>query len=238
MAGYKKNQRGSICKNCNVNTANPGHAWCQSCFVKASPSSQTRTDIILKDIDQNKQKSIANQFNASKKPFQASIICIYSVWCISHHISYEKYKNTISQKNGGDSNERRWWHGSTLGCDLWNTRKVCNNSSCNICGILTKGFLLNSAGKNFQSYRFGKGLYFAPDAGKSNDYAKPHNGVKCLILCKVTAGKPMIYNTDQPTLTGPPSGYDSVLGSQAIDFSELVLYDEKAVLPSYVIFYT
>jgi hypothetical protein len=193
----------------------------------------------LKDVDSNKYTSIVTQVNASKKQFSNSIIKILSVWCIPRHKSYEDYKNTVAANRNGKSNERRWWHGSGLGCELWNTRTVCSNSTCHICGILTKGFLLKTSGKNFGWNRFGNGLYFAPDAGKSNDYTKPHNGVKCLILCKVVTGSPMIYYNDQPKLTGVPNGFDSILGEvgQGLNYSELVLYNENAVLPSYVILY-
>uniref|UniRef100_A0A6B2LPH1 Poly [ADP-ribose] polymerase n=1 Tax=Arcella intermedia TaxID=1963864 RepID=A0A6B2LPH1_9EUKA len=106
---------------------------------------------------------------------------------------------------------------------------------------MDQGFLMKYALTTRSWGRFGKGLYFAPDAAKSNDYAvaEPNSGVKCLILCKVVVGKAMIYRTDQTTLTQPPSGYDSVLGEtgQSLNYPELVIYNDRAILPAYVVFY-
>jgi len=151
---------------------------------------------------------------------------------------YEKYKTAIAQKNG-DANEKRWWHGSNLACPLWQTRASCN-SACHICNILNKGFLMKYANTKNSWGRFGAGLYFAPDAAKSNDYTNPYQNVRCLILCKVVVGKPMIYLQDQPDLTAPPLGYDSVLGETGggnLNYPELVLFNEDAILPAYAVFY-
>ena len=83
-------------------------------------------------------------------------------------------------------------------------------------------------------------LSFAPDACKSHDYTADHQGIRCLLLCKVAVGNAKTYYSDQPTLTGPPSGYNSVLGlagGGVLNYPELVLYNEDAVLPAYVVFY-
>jgi len=87
--------------------------------------------------------------------------------------------------------------------------------------------------------RFGAGLYFAPDAAKSNDYAQPHKEIRCLILCKVVVGKTMICTQDQPDLLAPPMGYDSVLGEPGgtLNYPEVVIFNEDAILPAYVVFY-
>jgi len=89
--------------------------------------------------------------------------------------------------------------------------------------------------------RFGAGLYFAPDAAKSNDYTQPYNSVRCLILCKVVVGNAKILYQDQSNLKAPPQGFDSVLGKPggggALNYPELVLFNEDAVLPAYVVFY-
>jgi len=231
---------GQMCVKCNQRSPNPGFKWCQQCFAPNSPGSASGP-ITLKPVDQAKFQSIESQFQVGmqKKGVSVSIMAIYSVWFPSRNRDYESYKSKIAAANGGKANEKRWWHGSHLSCDLITSKSLCKGSSCSICSILSKGFLLQTAGKNFGWTRFGPGLYFAPDAAKSNDYVKGHNGINCMILCKVVVGRPKIFYDSQPLLTSVPSGYDSILGEvgSVLNYPELVLYDEDAVLPSYVVFY-
>jgi len=49
------------------------------------------------------------------------------------------------------------------------------------------------------------------------------------------------FHQDQPTLKAPPQGFDSVLGQPGtggvLNYPELVLFNEDAILPAYAVFY-
>jgi len=85
-------------------------------------------------------------------------------------------------------------------------------------------------------------LYFAPDAAKSHDYATPNSsGVRCLLLCKVLAGNTYKTKSIKISTPLPPSGYNSVLGEVSpggLNYPELVVYTDSAVMVCYVVFYT
>ena len=55
-----------------------------------------------------------------------------------------------------------------------------------------------------------------------------------MFLCKVVCGITFNSAIDK-SLTAPPFGHDSVVGQTQQD--ELVVYDEKAIIPSYLIIY-
>ena len=61
-------------------------------------------------------------------------------------------------------------------------------------------------------YRFGPGIYTSSTSSKSNDYSnniKPSK-LKAILLNKVVVGKGCKMMDDSPTMTAPPTGYDSV----------------------------
>jgi len=220
------------------NPHNKGFALCQTCWGSDDGLKLMTT----KTLKSSKYQTIEKQFQdgMAKKQYKGTIVEILSVYDKTRFRRYEKYKQNIIQKNNGQANEKRWWHGSNLGCELWKNKQACSGA-CHICNILKMGFLMKYANTKNAWGRFGAGLYFAPDAAKSNDYTKPHNKVRCQILCKVVVGNAKVFVEDQPLLTAPPPGYDSVLGKPgtggALNFPELVLYTEEAMLPAYVVFY-
>jgi hypothetical protein len=65
-----------------------------------------------------------------------------------------------------------------------------------------------------------------------------------MFLNKVVVGKGIKLRNDQPNLTEPPAGYDSVIGEPAnsshnsmLNYDELVVYKEEAIIPAYLIIY-
>jgi hypothetical protein len=251
-----------MCTKCGIKPKVSGYSWCQSCYdISRGISSHTTTGnynthssyqsgIEFRAVEKSKEDGIISQFNIgmSKKNYTADIVGIFSVFNKQRYDEYTKYQQkiqTLRNSSDGKGNERRWWHGSKLSCKLYDTKTVCSQSTCSICSIITKGFLLKMAGSNTGGFmgskgRFGPGLYFAPDSAKSHDYTTQNsNGVRCLVLCKIVCGSPWITQTSQHTLTGVPTGYDSIVGAKGTDlkYSEGVLYDEDAVLPAYVVFY-
>jgi hypothetical protein len=92
---------------------------------------------------------------------------------------------------------------------------------------------------------FGKGLYFAEKAAKSNDYARANSaGEKVMMLCRVILGN--IYKmsgTDQQAekkVLG--TNYDSLIGISPSWVSmpgarEFLVYDNSLCYPEYIMFY-
>ena len=93
---------------------------------------------------------------------------------------------------------------------------------------------------------------------RSNDYS--HNdcksSLKAILLNKVVVGKGCKLLQDNTSLTAPPAGYDSVSFCQAIinlsltsyikvlaekggslNYDELVVYDNDAIRPSFLVMY-
>lgn len=60
-----------------------------------------------------------------------------------------------------------------------------------------------------------------------------------MFICKVIIGKGKQLYTDDTTLTDAPPGYDSVLGEvgQNLNYDEIIVYNQDAVLPSYMVVY-
>jgi hypothetical protein len=140
---------------------------------------------------------------------------------------YEQYCAALATLPSGH-NEQYFFHGS---------------SEAAYRGIADAGFL-----KSFQTsaagewQRMGNGFYFALHASKSHDYPpeemrqRPEGEqTRSMLLCKVAKGN--VYQTQQNMahLTAPPDGFHSVHGQATeggpMNFDELVVYDEAAILP-------
>mmetsp|Transcript_23227 Transcript_23227/g.25794 ORF Transcript_23227/g.25794 Transcript_23227/m.25794 type:complete len:203 (-) Transcript_23227:56-664(-) len=156
----------------------------------------------------------------------------------------EVFKKMTKMLGGEDTVERRF-HGTSSLCDIGIrlNAKPCNSQDCCICNICRIGFKLTQ-GKPFQ--RYGSALYFSSVSGKSNDYANKSERIiggkrwRCMFLCKVITGRVFKTKDNGEHFTGPPKGFNSVLGEvgHVLNYDELVVYDPKQVLPSYLIVYT
>lgn len=62
-----------------------------------------------------------------------------------------------------------------------------------------------------------------------------------MLVCRVAVGRPFIARSDQQNLTQPPSGFDSVFAAggtdSSVNFDELIVYEDNALIPAYVIRY-
>ena len=116
--------------------------------------------------------------------------------------------------------------------------------------IIEHGFLKKfqkSAAGSWQ--RFQPGFYFALQSSKSHDYPPkimnalgPGGHRRAMLLCKVASGR--VYRTRVNMDRGqkvPPTGYDSVHGEASergqLNYDELVVYEEEAILPFAVVEY-
>lgn len=130
-------------------------------------------------------------------------------------------------------NENRRWHGTRRKCNLGDkgVTNFCTDSKCSLCCIIKTSFDLRFFKGATGWGRFGAGIYTSstsskfvsvshprrePDVGnlssRSNDYSANDcvSNWKALLLNKVVVGKGLKLVLDDPTLTGPPAGFDSV----------------------------
>ena len=119
-----------------------------------------------------------------------------------------------------------------------------------ITSICEDGFLAQFQTSSAGSWqRFGPGFYFALQSSKSHDYPlgemqQQPTGAhrRCMLLCKVASGREFRTHTNRDKgEQNPPAGYDSVHGEAThhgpLNWDELVVYEEAAVLPYAVVEY-
>ena len=134
------------------------------------------------------------------------------------------------------------YHGTSV-CKAITTRegKFCNSTQCGICGISQNGMNLEYAGRSFPEYqRFGKGVYLAPNSSKADDYTEKNgNGYRAMLYCDVLLGRQrIIKDGDSEDIKCPSPRFDSIVvkpGKHRVP--EIVVFDERAVLPRYIIVY-
>ncbi|CAK9045475.1 unnamed protein product [Durusdinium trenchii] len=111
--------------------------------------------------------------------------------------------------------------------------------------IKTHDFRINLAGSNAGTL-YGRGIYLAENATKSDEYTHPGpNGVRHLLLCRVTLGRVFYSNTKE---TEPRKCEDaclkgkfhSILGDRKAcrgTFREFVVFDEEQIYTNYILTY-
>ncbi|TFK49469.1 ADP-ribosylation [Heliocybe sulcata] len=215
-------------------------------------------DVLVEIADTDpKYKDILHQFDEkwlhSNKP-KPKVHHIYKV-SVPESVTapYEKYKDDITKKRG-IPNERRRCHGTKRACELGEGggAGLCTSAQCSLCGILRTGFKLELAGghkpwKKSPCGRFGRGIYTSATSSKSDDYSCDECPSlarhKAMLLTKVVVGNGKKLKKDDPSLTSPPEGYDSVIGEPAgheegaLNYDELIVYSNHAVIPAYLIIY-
>merc|ERR1712079_775839 len=111
--------------------------------------------------------------------------------------------------------------------------------------ITTGNFKINLAGSNAGTL-YGRGIYLAENASKSDEYTKPlQSGERHLLVCRAMLGR--VYYTDEKQ-SNPRTCEDaclrgrfhSVLGDRKKcrgTFREFIVFDEEQVYPNYIISY-
>jgi hypothetical protein len=189
-------------------------------------------------------KSVANQFTQKwKTGTPPQVRFIFKIMATkSTTADYEKYKAKLEAKNGhtkrGEEpgNERRRWHGTTRACNLGDSptnTKFCSNSGCALCNIIKTTYRMSAAAGGL----FGSGIYTSATSSKSDTYSRNTcpSPYKSMMLNKVAVGKGYKLTAFQPSIKGPPPGYDAVIGDLAND--ELIVYNNDGVRPSYLLIY-
>jgi serine/threonine protein kinase len=151
---------------------------------------------------------------------------------------YDKYRGSMPADTG-NGNEHQVFHGCPASAvELGTADNIVEH------GFLAK-FQTSSAG---EWQRFGPGFYFALQASKSHEYPLPVMSAlqygdheKTMLLCKVAKGKVHQTKENMDQLQDAPPGFHSVLGIATADgplnYDELVVYNEAAVLPYALVTY-
>ncbi|EIM89674.1 ADP-ribosylation, partial [Stereum hirsutum FP-91666 SS1] len=144
-------------------------------------------------------------------------------------------------------NERRRWHGTSRTCLLGDPgcTQLCTNSDCSLCNIIRSSFNLDHYGTGTGWGRFGRGHYTSATSSKSDDYAKnlgyaTTSNYKTMLLNLVAVGNAFKTYDDMDDLTSPPAGYDAVIGEVGgtLNYDELVVYRNDAIIPAYLVVYS
>ena len=167
-------------------------------------------------------------------------VAIYAIQNDDLGCRYHQYKEKTFGNSSQEPNEEWHFHGTSIECDIISSDKCCSTKTCGICGISRDGFDLSSVRNRFQ--RFGKGIYFAPNSSKSNDYATSNQyGYKAQLLCRVACGNKHVLYNDDTSLLAPPANCHSVYGKASTDgklnYDEVVVYDADAVIPQFILIY-
>ncbi len=157
---------------------------------------------------------------------------------------FENYKSTLPP---GYQTVEKYFHGTKLQCPITTYLEFCNDVSCGVCGIARSGFDLGRV-RCHVLQRFGPAFYLAPNSSKSSDYPVGEYSVgsyQAMLLCQVAPGKKFVVWYNKTEFTCPPRGYHSVYGRTKIfghfghlNYAEIALYNNAAILPMYVICYS
>ena len=160
---------------------------------------------------------------------------IFKVYNQTLESQFQAYIQSLGQQS-----TEQHFHGTTLRCDLANSKAACTLPECSVCGISRHGFDPKKIGSNISRFkRFGMGMYLAPNSSKCHDYTQGCHGHRALLLCDVAPGRKYMVKQDEMKFKRPPQGYDSVYGQSggSLNYDEIVLYNKDAILPKYVIMY-
>ena len=170
-------------------------------------------------------------------PLQSCFKAVFRIDSVRIEKRYAEYKRRLR----GGANEQQLFHGAPLKCNITTTQALCSNSSCSVCGVSRVGFKCSKIATHVQFQRVGRAFYFAPNSSKCHEYTEGANGCRALLLCDVAQGQVYMAKSDMTSLTSPPSGYDSVSASPAhhhgMNYPEVAVYCEEAVMPRYIIVY-
>jgi len=237
------------CIYCRSAPMNGEVVFCDTCHNDVL---QMAPMIVEVPSDHDRYKSVESQFQKkwmhnNKCP---EVRAIYKIVNTTANLAkYEQYLDRVEAKGNfvsqGKSrgNENRRWHGTTRKCNIGDDGEtdLCSNSSCSLCCIIKVSFDLSFFAQKTNFGRFGVGIYTSATSSKSDAYSRNDctSDWKAMLLNKVVVGKGHKMTVDKTTLTKPPAGYDSVLAEvgSRLNYDELVVYDNDAIRPSYLVMY-
>lgn len=186
-------------------------------------------------IDMAAYNDVKQQFlNSWKHPGQKP--AVVRVWKIynskKHHDAFSQYRLEVERRIGSSGgNSKLRWHGTLRACrlgDVDRERVCCSIPYCSLCGIIKSSFQIVHSTRRFNYGRFGKGIYTSATSSKADSYVK-QTGVspnRAVLLNDVVIGKTQKLTVDNPNLTAPPAGFDSVTGEPggSLNYDECIVY--------------
>lgn len=170
---------------------------------------------------------------------------------------FEEYREMVKSKASKiskkhsrclvDGNELLRFYSTTVMCHMGKIRtsmssnspsssSLCTLPSCGVCHILRHGFPTKGQ----------PGIYTNASSGQahesimfSKDYDKVANAKRAMLVCRVIAGR--VKKTGcESSQDGLTSGYDSTAGEAGVytDLEELLVFNNRAVLPCFVVVYS
>lgn len=240
----------SACLVCHKSPKQTFSQYCtQACATQAARQAPMLLEASANHVSFN---DIETQFKASWRHATPCppVKAVYKVVATDASMGkYKAYKTAVEARGKFSAakktigNERRRWHGTNRECRIGEKgiANFCSSQQCSLCCILKTSYKLQCFGKKTGWGRFGSGIYTSSTSSKSNDYSRNATSSpwKAMILNNVVVGKGYKITNDNSSLTGPPPGYDSVLGETGVSLNhdELIVYDESAIRPSWLIVY-
>lgn len=184
--------------------------------------------------------SVMTQFKKAWKEEESACPKVHHVFVITNsglEQRWKVYAEKLKMQGFGQPPERHF-HGTSVKCGeiLKGKPTLCQVPECSICGIVNDGFKTERIkGKS----RFGKGFYLSPRTSKCHNYTDKTSAYSAQLLCEVYTGNKYIMEQPDQTLEKPPDGHHSVFGKvgDVLSDPELVIYDEDAIMPRYLIVY-
>ncbi len=213
----------------------------------APPQCDVSPTLLRLDSGQNTYKELVKLFKkewvktSEAYPTPPDLTAIYAIqnpWLVEQ---FQTHSAKIRQE-GSASNSDRFFHGTTIKCDLLTTNVCCSDPDCGVCGISHRGFDGSRIGSNISRFkRFGHGVYLAPNSSKCHDYTQgvAEYGVRAQLLCLVACGARYELLWDNTKMVAPPEAFHSVHGKAggSLNYDEIVVYDVEAILPQFIFVY-
>lgn len=135
-------------------------------------------------------------------------------------------------------NERLRWHGTSSNCDITKIGDgLCSSSnSCNLCDIIRGSFKTQKCLGGL----YGTGIYTSSIPVKAHGYALTGGRGNALLLNSVVTGHPKLLTAHDSSLTRAPWNRDSVWVTPQggpVKYDEVVVYDDAAIRPVFLIVY-
>ncbi|KAI0440355.1 hypothetical protein F4803DRAFT_527774 [Xylaria telfairii] len=192
-----------------------------------------------------KYKKYETQFN-SGWTHQGKSAKIQRIYLANDYDINRAYRGKRFNKYRGNARYKTYFHGTQRACRIGrrgNRLEFCKKPECRLCGVLWHSFDVQYTGSTCM---FGKGIYTTPSSSKADIYAKnyyPFSQRHAILICRVISNHPQNLGVADHSLTSPAPGYDSVRGltvaeGGTLNFPEVVVYRNDAIVPVGVIFYT
>ncbi len=159
-------------------------------------------------------RAAESQFLRTAPPGQYEIVRVEYVCNPALADRFERKRRDYDARFNGNHTKLLAFHGTSLK---------------NVDGILKNGFKLSKVGSTTDAGFFGAGTYFSEHASMSIAYCR---GSSQMLLCRLLLGKPYLMKT-MKTGCKLASGYTSHMSSK--DGQEVVMFDEAASLPVYIV---